>query len=188
MVRRKPEPSRGGPYGASTSSPQSTLKRGVITRSRHQYIPQREVEAHDQPHSDPENDVQTPEKRFSRSSLLLQGSESSTRQVKRKRTTKPGYKALKEIRKYQRSTQLVIPKIPFVRLIKEILMTVSRETNVSRIERSAVEALQEAAEMVIVQLFEDGMLCAVHAKRVTLLSRDIHLVLRLTGTRVFGTN
>ncbi|XP_049831931.1 histone H3-2-like isoform X3 [Schistocerca gregaria] len=132
MVRRKPEPSRGGPYGASTSSPQSTLKRGVITRSRHQYIPQREVEAHDQPHSDPENDVQTPEKRFSRSSLLLQGSESSTRQVKRKRTTKPGYKALKEIRKYQRSTQLVIPKIPFVRLIKEILMTVSRETNVSR--------------------------------------------------------
>ncbi|XP_049963341.1 histone H3-8-like [Schistocerca serialis cubense] len=187
MVRRKSEPSRGGPYGASTSSPHSTLKRGVITRSRHQYIPQREVETHSQPHSDSENEVQTPEKRFSRSSLLLQGPESSTH-VKRKRATKRGYKALKEIRKYQRSTQLVIPKIPFVRLIKEILMTVSRETNVTRIERSAVEALQEAAEMVIVQLFEDGMLCAVHAKRVTLLSRDIHLVLRLTGTRVFGTN
>jgi len=93
-----------------------------------------------------------------------------------KKRFKPGAKALKEIRAYQKSTELLIAKLPFNRLVREI----SKECNTSmRFQASAIFALQEAAEAYLVGLFEDTMLCAAHAKRVTIMPKDIQLARRL---------
>lgn len=94
---------------------------------------------------------------------------------------RPGTKALKEIRKYQKSTDLLIRKLPFQRLVREIAQEVS---NVYRFQSTAIIALQEAAEAYLVSLFEDANLCAIHAKRVTIMTKDIHLARRIRGERV----
>uniref|UniRef100_T1IR83 Protein kinase domain-containing protein n=1 Tax=Strigamia maritima TaxID=126957 RepID=T1IR83_STRMM len=99
------------------------------------------------------------------------GSDSAPRARRRYR---PGVKALKEIRKYQNSTELLIRKLPFSRLVREICADLSRTT--FRWEVRALEALQEACEAFLVHLLEDANLCAIHAKRVTLFPRDIRLV------------
>ncbi|XP_022735281.1 histone H3-like centromeric protein HTR12 isoform X4 [Durio zibethinus] len=67
---------------------------------------------------------------------------------------RPGTRALQEIRKFQKTTKLLIPAASFIR---------------------------EAAEDYLVQLFGDAMLCAIHAKRVTLMKKDIQLARRLGG-------
>jgi histone H3 len=85
----------------------------------------------------------------------------------------PGTKALREIRKYQKSTDLLIRKMPFQRLVREIAQ--ERSTDI-RFQASSILALQEAAEAFLVTLFEDSNLCAIHAKRVTLMARDLNLV------------
>lgn len=103
----------------------------------------------------------------------------STTSKKRKRRFRPGARALLEIRKYQRTTKFLIPKLPFARLVKEIIMTFVPYDY--RIRALALEALQEAAEMYMVQFFEDSVLCAVHAKRVTLMANDLQLVRRIRG-------
>ncbi|KAK2995527.1 hypothetical protein RJ640_003955 [Escallonia rubra] len=79
---------------------------------------------------------------------------------------RPGTVALREIRRLQRSTDLLIPAAPFIRTVKEISGNLSRTVN--RWQAEALVALQEAAEDYLVHLFEDAMLCAIHAKRVTL--------------------
>lgn len=87
-------------------------------------------------------------------------------------------RALKEIRKYQRSTEFLIPKDPFRRLVKEI----AQEYNSSiRFQQAALTALQEAAEAYIVGMMEDGVLCTVHANRVTTMKKDICLASRIRG-------
>jgi len=95
------------------------------------------------------------------------------------RRFRPGTVALREIRKYQKSTDLLIPKLPFSRVIKEIALQIC--SNDMRFQSAALMALQEAAEAYLVTLFEDTVLCAVHAKRVTVMPKDMQLARRIRG-------
>ncbi|ROT68958.1 hypothetical protein C7M84_012813 [Penaeus vannamei] len=87
----------------------------------------------------------------------------------------PGTVALREIRRYQKSTELLIRKLPFQRLVREIAQDFKTDL---RFQSSAVMALQEASEAYLVGLFEDTNLCAIHAKRVTIMPKDIQLARR----------
>jgi histone H3 len=95
---------------------------------------------------------------------------------------RPGTVALREIRKYQKSTELFIKKLPFMRLCNEIMNDDLRAN--MRFQSSALLALQEAAESCLVGLFEDSNLCAIHAKRVTICPRDIALAKRIRGESI----
>ncbi|KAF5344124.1 hypothetical protein D9758_008846 [Tetrapyrgos nigripes] len=105
----------------------------------------------------------------------------------KKRRYRPGTVALREIRKYQKSTDLLIRKLPFSRLVREIAMDMTTDMNGNmddgglRWQSSAIQALQEATEAFLVHLFEDANLCALHAKRVTIMQRDIQLARRIRG-------
>ena len=94
-----------------------------------------------------------------------------------KRRYKPGTVALREIRKYQRTTDLLLPKAPFQRLVREVAHNVFGED--LRFQSSAVAALQEAAEAYLVQLFEDTNLCALHRDRKMIAAKDMWLARRL---------
>ena len=85
-----------------------------------------------------------------------------------------------EIRKYQKSTELLIRKLPFQRLVREIAQDFKTDL---RFQSSAILALQEASEAYLVGLFEDTNLCAIHAKRVTIMPKDIQLARRIRGER-----
>jgi histone H3 len=89
-----------------------------------------------------------------------------------------GIVALREIRKYQKSTELLIRKLPFQRLVREIACNIQPDL---RFQSTALLALQEAAETYLVRLFEDTNLCAIHAKRITIQTKDMRLSLRLRG-------
>jgi histone H3/H4 len=92
----------------------------------------------------------------------------------------PGTVALREIRKYQKTVDLLIRKLPFVRLCKEILNDFNdRDHGVTRFQTGAVACMQEAVEALAVTLFENANLCALHAKRVTVMPKDFQLVTRL---------
>jgi histone H3 len=93
---------------------------------------------------------------------------------------RPGTVALREIRRYQKSTELLIRKLPFQRLVREIAQDYKSDL---RFQSSALAALQEASESYLTGLFEDTNLCAIHAKRVTILPRDIALARRIRGER-----
>ncbi|XP_074035626.1 histone H3-like, partial [Leptinotarsa decemlineata] len=82
--------------------------------------------------------------------------------VKKPHRYRPGTVALREIRRYQKSTELLIRKLPFQRLVREIAQDFKTDL---RFQSSAVMALQEASEAYLVGLFEDTNLCAIHAKR-----------------------
>ena len=98
----------------------------------------------------------------------------------KKRRYRPGALALAEIRKYQKSTQSLIPKLPFRRLVREIAQNEKQDI---RMQETAFEALQEAAETYLVRLLDDANLCALHARRITLMPRDIQLARRIRGER-----
>ena len=83
---------------------------------------------------------------------------------------RPGTVTLREIWKYQRSTDLLICKLPFQHLVREIVQGFSKEF---RVTPAMVMALQEAAEVYLVQLLEDSNLCAIHAKHITIQPKDI---------------
>ncbi|KAK0407069.1 hypothetical protein QR680_018978 [Steinernema hermaphroditum] len=100
--------------------------------------------------------------------------------IKKPRRFRPGTIALREIRKYQKSTDLLLRKLPFQRLVREIAQDFKTDL---RFQSSAVLALQEAAEAYLVGIFEDTNLCAIHAKRVTIMPRDIQLARRIRGER-----
>ena len=102
--------------------------------------------------------------------------------VKKPQRYRPGTVALREIRRYQKGTELLIRKLPFQRLVREIAETV-RPLRGLRFESLAVLALQEASEAYLVGLFEDTNLCAIHAKRVTIMPKDIQLARRIRGER-----
>lgn len=91
---------------------------------------------------------------------------------------KPGTVALKEIRRYQKSTDNLIRKLPFQRQCRAIVRESSNAADI-RFQGPALSAVQEACESYLVSLFEDALLCSRHAKRVTVMPRDIALVLRL---------
>ena len=93
---------------------------------------------------------------------------------------RPGTVALREIRRYQKSTELLIRKLPFQRLVREIAQDFKTDL---RFQASAIAALQEASESYLVGLFEDTNLCAIHAKRVTIMPKDVQLARRIRGER-----
>lgn len=97
---------------------------------------------------------------------------------KKKPRWRPGTRALLEIRKYQRSTDLLLGRAAFERVVREIAQQFKFDL---RWQPLAVEALQAAAEAVLVRLFEDANLCAIHARRVTVQPRDMHLARRIHG-------
>ena len=100
--------------------------------------------------------------------------------VKRPRRYRPGTVALREIRCYQMSTELLIRKLPIARLIREIAQDFKTEL---RFQKDAIAALHEAVEDYCVKLFEDTNLCAIHAKRVTIMPKDMQLARRIRGER-----
>ena len=93
---------------------------------------------------------------------------------------RPGTVALREIRRYQRSTDLLIRKLPFQRLVREIAQDFKEDL---RFQGPAVLALQEASEAYLTSLFEDSNLGAIHAKRVTIFPKDIQFARRIRGER-----
>ena len=107
--------------------------------------------------------------------------------VKKRYRYRPGTVALKQIRQYQKSTELLIRKLPFQRLVREIAcdqdVITSPLCGKVRFQSAAIMALQEASEAYLVGLFEDSNLCAIHAKRVTIMPKDIQLARRIRGER-----
>lgn len=107
-----------------------------------------------------------------------------TGQDKKKHRYRPGTAALWEIRKYQNSTELLIRKLPFHRLFREISAQIVRERFVGqefRYQSMALDVLQEAAEAYLFDLFENANVCAIHGNRVTVMPKDIQLVRRIRG-------
>ena len=100
--------------------------------------------------------------------------------VKKPHRYRPGTVALWEIRCYQKSTELLIRKLSFQRLVREIAQDIKTDL---RFQLSAIMALQEASEAYLVGLFEDTNLCAIHAKWVTIMPRDIQLARHIRGER-----
>ena len=100
---------------------------------------------------------------------------------------RPGTVALKQIRRYQKSTKLLIRKLPFQCLVREIAsddeVIHSPLCGKVRFQSAAIMALQEASEAYLVGLFEDSNVCAIHAKRVTIMPKDIQLARRIRGER-----
>ena len=97
----------------------------------------------------------------------------------KKRRLRPGMGALREIRRYQKTEELLLRKLPFARLVRETQATISQKE--FRWTAEALMAMQEAAEAHLVGLFEDAYLCTLHAKRVTLMPKDIQLARRIRG-------
>ena len=107
--------------------------------------------------------------------------------IKKRYRYQPGTVALKQIRQYQKTTELLIRKLPFQRLVREI----ARDSEVIksplcgkvRFQSAEIMSLQEASEAYLVGLFEDSNLCALHAKQVTIMPKDIQLARRIRGKR-----
>jgi histone H3 len=110
-------------------------------------------------------------------------SAKATGGVKKPHRYRPGTVALREIRRYQKSTDLLIRKAPFLRLYREIMIVDLGKTDGWRVRAESALALQEATEAYLVGLFEDTNLCAIHAKRVTIMPKDIQLARRIRGER-----
>lgn len=105
---------------------------------------------------------------------------TTTGKVTKPHRYRPGTVALREIRKFQKSTDLLIRKLPFQRLIREIAQDMKGDL---RFQSTAVIAIQEAAEAYLVGLFQDANLITMHAKRVTMMPKDIQLARRMRGER-----
>ena len=102
--------------------------------------------------------------------------------VKKPYRYRPGTVALREIRRYQKMTELLLRKAPFQKLVREITVDYLKKEH-TRYASIAMLALQEASEAYLVGLFEDTNLCAIHAKRVTIMPKDIALARRIRGER-----
>lgn len=107
-------------------------------------------------------------------------SAQATGGVTKPQRLRPGTVALRDICKYQKSTELLIQKVPFQSLLREIAQAIGTDLS---FQSSAVSALQHAAEAYLVELFEDTNLCAIHAKRVTIMPKDIQLARRIRGEK-----
>lgn len=101
--------------------------------------------------------------------------------MKHTRRSKQGTVAVREIKKYQKTTELLIRKLPFSKLVREIVQN-HNKTDI-RFQGLAIQTLQEASENYLIDLFVDTQLCAEHAKRVTIMDKDMQLAVRI-GKRV----
>ena len=115
-----------------------------------------------------------------RKKLLTKAARKMMAPQRRKLRYGPGTVALQQIRRYQKTTDLLIRKLPFYRLVKEILQSFGMNY---RMTPGTVNALQEPAEAYLVGLFKDSNLCAIHAKRITIMSKDIQLTHCIRGER-----
>ena len=97
---------------------------------------------------------------------------------KKFRRFRPGTVAIREIKRYQRSTDMLLARAPFQRLIRSIAEGIDGQL---RFQSGALLALQEASESYITGIFEDANLCAIHASRVTLMKKDMDLARRIRG-------
>ena len=114
----------------------------------------------------------TPEQKRKIHEVRMQG-----RQVKPHRY-RAGTVALQDIRHFQKTSALLIRKLPFQRLVREIAQDFKTDL---RFQSAAVLCLQEAVEAYLVRLFDDANLCAIHARRVTIMPKDIQLARRIRG-------
>ena len=124
-----------------------------------------------------------PRKQLQNKSLrktLQSGRGPRTGGVKKPMRWRPGTVALREIRRYQKTTELLIRKMPFARLVREIAQDFKTDLH---FQRQAIAALQEAAEAYLIGLFENTNLCCIHAKRVTIAPKDLQLARRIRGER-----
>ena len=96
--------------------------------------------------------------------------------VRKPRRYRPGTLALRQIRKYQKSTDLLIHKVPFQRLVRELVLSMDKSL---RFQSTALLALQEAAEAYLVHMFSQCNDICIHSKRVTVQAKDIQLWKRL---------
>jgi len=135
--------------------------------------------------SKPQENRPAPRKALANKAARKQAVNESTnnqKSIKKPHRFRPGTVALREIRKYQKSTELLIRKLPFQRLVREIASDYKSDL---RFQSAAIYALQEATEAFMVGLFEDTNLCAIHAKRVTIMPRDIQIARRIRGDRIW---
>ncbi len=116
----------------------------------------------------------TPEK------LAMAAGRGMLTNIKKSHRYRPGTVALREIRRFQKTTDPVLRKMPFQRLVREIAQAFKHDV---RFQMSALNALQEASEDYMVGIFEDANLCAIHGKRVTIFPKDIQLSRRIRGER-----
>lgn len=102
---------------------------------------------------------------------------------KKRKRRRPGTVAIKQIKHYQRTTDLLLRLSPFGRLIKEVADTIGLNDGSTgyKWKKTAIEALQYAAEAYLVAMFEDTNKTAIHCKRVTIRPEDMHLVRELRG-------
>ncbi|KAH8355615.1 hypothetical protein KR200_010258 [Drosophila serrata] len=103
---------------------------------------------------------------------------SGEAKLKKPHRYRPGTLALREIRRYQKSTELLIRRLPFQRLVRSIAAEITSDI---RFQTAALSCLQEASEAYLVRLFEDTNLCATHGRRVTIMPKDIYLARRIRG-------
>lgn len=92
--------------------------------------------------------------------------------VKKPHRYRPGTVSLREIRKYQKSTELLLRKAPFMRLVRELAQDFKSDL---RFTSQAIECLQTACEAFVIRRFENANRCAIHAKRVTIMPKDMIL-------------
>ena len=111
------------------------------------------------------------------------GRENIIKLNSRAKRYRSGNKALNEIRKFQKSTDLLIHRLPFARLVKE---TTLKFHHALQWQSIAIEAVQHACEDYIIGLMEDANLSAIHAKRVTIMPKDIHLAQRIRGDKFYS--
>ena len=106
------------------------------------------------------------------------GKATKLKQTTKLRRYKPGAAAIRGIREYQKSTELLIRKRPFQRVVREITEGIKPNT---RFQSLALLALQEATEAHLVGIFEDSNQCALHAGRITIMPKDMALARRIRG-------
>ena len=150
----------------------TTLRRGqvAVKTPRKQVAPQRREAGN--PHYDPSKPTVP--------ASTSKGTQFYVPARNNKVKFRPGTLALREIRHYQKKTNLLIRKLPFRRVVREIAQDFKTDL---RFQEAALMALQEASEAYLVGLFEDTNLCAIHARRVTILPKDIQLAHRIRGER-----
>jgi histone H3 len=105
-------------------------------------------------------------------------SQKSVEGEKKNRRFRPGTVALREIKRYQKSTNLLLPRASFQRVVRSICSEIDHDL---RFQAQALLALQEATEAYLVGVFEDANLCCIHAKRVTIMKQDMELARRIRG-------
>ena len=145
-----------------------------------------EIETENEEEAEMETEVPAPVRthsyaldRYVRQKRREKQRKQSLKRVEKKYT--PSELALYEIRKYQRSTDLLISKIPFARLVKEVTDEFTTKDQDLRWQSMAIMALQEASEAYLVGLLEHTNLLALHAKRITIMKKDMQLARRIRG-------